>query len=323
MRAGIRNVMTLTALALASACAPMGERSAADVAAAPASVAAVADGHAVDVETWRQGRLQRLQKADGWLSLIGLHWLLEGEQSIGSAPDNAIVLNAGPAHLGVVRVQGAAIEFAAAEDGPQVMVTDSGNWRPDGDRVWHTLAPDTGGKPSLVSVETISFLVIERGGKFALRVRDSEASTRRNFPGIEHFPVDASWRIEAAWTAHPTMQHFDIQNVIGTIEKMENPGYATFVRDGREFRIYPVIEEGSEDLFIIFADRTSGRETYGPGRFVYAAWPKDGTLIIDFNKAYNPPCAFSEYSTCPLPPPENRLDLKVTAGEKKFIAPGH
>ena len=100
---------------------------------------------------------------------------------------------------------------------------------------------------------------------------------------------------------------------------MPNPGYGTFTRDGREYRIYPVVEEGSDDLFIIFADRTSGKETYGPGRFVYAPWPKaDGKLVIDFNKAYNPPCALNAFSTCPLPPPENRLDLRVTAGEKKY-----
>ncbi len=329
MRHRILIAATIVTAALLAACASTSpgtstSSSQPEIAAAPPVVepATVLD-HASDVELWRTGRLERLQKPDGWLSLVGMHWLIEGDQTIGAASDNAIVLAAGPEQLGVVRMHSSDIEFAAADDGPQVMVTDSRTWREDAGRVWHKLSPDSSGKPSLVSVEKVSFLVIERGGKYALRVRNSDAAARLQFPGVEHFPVDESWRIEAAWTQHPTMQHFEIQTVIGTVEKMENPGFATFTRDGREYRIYPVIEVGSDDLFIIFADRTSGRETYGPGRFVYAAWPKDGKLIIDFNKAYNPPCAFSIFSTCPLPPPENRLDLRVTSGEKKFVAAGH
>ncbi len=326
MRRSLLMSTTITTAALLAACAgtrPSINGSQPVIAAAPLSAeAAPVLDHSSEIELWRKGRLERLQKPDGWLSLVGLHWLIEGDQSIGAASDNAIVLAAGPAHLGVVRVRGTDIEFAAADDGPQVMVTDSSAWREEAGRVWHKLSADSAEKPSLVSVDKVSFLVIERGGKYALRVRNSDSAARLHFPGIEHFPVDDSWRIEAAWTQHPTMQHFDIQTVIGNIDKMENPGFATFTRDGREYRIYPVIEVGSDDLFIIFADRTSGRETYGSGRFVYAARPKDGKLIIDFNKAYNPPCAFSEFSTCPLPPPENRLDLRVTAGEKKFVAAG-
>lgn len=308
---------SVLATLLIAACAQSAKPEA-DEMTAPVPLAPAYD-HAADVAAWRKGRLDRLMKPDGWLSLIGLHWLIEGEQTLGHGAGNDIVLAAGPDRFGTIRLHGAEVLFAAAVGGPQVMVSNSTAERSEGGRIWHVLASDASGNPSIVSIDTVSFLVIKRGDKFALRVRDSEAPTRKHFAGIEHFPVDSNWRIVADWTAHATPQSFGIQTVIGTIEEMPSPGFATFTRDGREYRIHPVIEEGSEDLFIIFADRTSGKETYGPGRFVYAAWPKDGKIVIDFNKAYNPPCALNAFSTCPLPPPENRLDLRVTAGEKKCL----
>lgn len=283
--------------------------------------------HRAEVETWRQGRLERLQKPDGWLSLIGLHWLGEGEQRIGSAINNDIVLAAGPEHLGRLRVVDAVAQFLsdpsahAVIDGAAQVTPDTKNKGQNTD--WKVLASDRSGAPSLVRAGTVSFVVIDRGGRLGLRVRDSEAPHRQHFAGIEAYPVDASWRFEADWTPTPDAPGFQIQTVIGTVDEMPNPGYGSFTRDGHEYRIYPVIEEGEEDLFIIFADRTNGKETYGPGRFFYAPQPKNGKLIIDFNKAYNPPCAFSDFSTCPLPPPENRLDLAVTAGEKKYQGATH
>jgi len=323
MRNRLMPFLTIATATCLAACTQPSEPAVTEV-APPAAVqtpAAPAYDHAADVAAWREGRLERLHKPDGWLSLVGLHWLTEGEQSIGSGADNSFVLASGPEQIGTLRLVGNEVLFAAAEGGPQVLVTDSAAERSEKGRTWHVLAPDASGKPSLVSVDTVSFLVIERGGKYALRVRDSEAPTLKNFAGIDMFPVDESWRVEATWTAHPTPQSFDIQTVIGTIDKMPNPGYATFTRDGHEYKIYPVIEEGSDDLFIIFADRTSGKETYGPGRFVYAKPPENGKITIDFNKSYNPPCALNAFSTCPLPPPENRLDLRVTAGEKKYAGP--
>jgi hypothetical protein len=307
----------LLAAALLAACAGNDTREVAAV--APEPVAAVYD-HGADVAAWRAGRLQRLQKPDGWLSLIGLHWLSEGEQTVGSADDNAIVLAAGPAHLGTISLAGDRLRFATAAGATGVVVSNSLGESADdeGSRFWHELAADASGAPSIVSAGSVSFLVLKRGDKYALRVRDSESARRRNFAGIEHFPVDQGWRIVADWTPLEEPMSFGIQTVIGTIEEMPSPGYATFSREGREYRIYPVIEEGSEDLFIIFADRTSGKETYGPGRFLYAKHPVDGKIVLDFNKSYNPPCALNPFSTCPLPPPENRLDLRVTAGELKY-----
>ncbi|PJA40722.1 MAG: hypothetical protein CO182_07700 [Lysobacterales bacterium CG_4_9_14_3_um_filter_62_6] len=290
--------------------------------AVTSAVPDAAASHRAEVERWRQGRLERLQKPDGWLSLIGLHWLGEGEQSFGSASDNDIVLAAGPAHFGRLRVVDGAVQLRAD---PSANAVIEGAVQPaDPPSVtppitaWTVLAADTADASSVVRAGTVSFVVIDRGGRLGLRVRDTEAPHRQHFAGIDAYPVAAAWRFEADWTATPEAPGFQIQTVIGTIEEMPNPGYASFSHNGHDYRIYPVIEKGEADLFIIFADRTNGKETYGPGRFFYAPQPQNGKLILDFNKAYNPPCAFSDFSTCPLPPPENRLDLAVTAGEKKY-----
>lgn len=272
-------------------------------------------------DQWYAGRIARLTAPDGWLSLIGLHWLQEGEQTVGAAVDNDIVLAAGPAHFGTLSLGATRIGFTPAAESE---ITVSGAEDRGIDALpRYVLHSDAAEQASLVASGTVSFLVIDRAGRLGLRVRDSESAARRNFTGIERFPFDPSWHIVADWVPNPTPRPFDIQTVIGTVEVMPSPGYARFVRDGREYQIHPVIEKGEDDLFIIFADRSSGRETYGPGRFFYAAWPKDGKIVLDFNRAYNPPCAFSEFSTCPLPPPENRMDTFVRAGEKKFVAAGH
>jgi uncharacterized protein (DUF1684 family) len=150
-------------------------------------------------------------------------------------------------------------------------------------------------------------------------VRDSQAEARMRFAGIERFPVDPAWRIEADWTPLDPPFQLATTTVIGTIENYPAPGRASFERDGRRFELYPVLEvPGDDRLFLIFADATSGRETYGAARFLYAEMPRDGRIVLDFNKAYNPPCVFTPHATCPLAPPENRLDLRVTAGELKY-----
>jgi uncharacterized protein len=294
-------------------------------AAAPATPAVALD-HTSEVLAWRERRVGNLRKPDGWLSLVGLHWLSEGGQSVGAGKDNAVVLATGPEHLGVIRVSQGRLEFTpdASVRDLRLQSLQADAWVDISPAAGAAVAlqPDSGEQPGRILIGTDSSITpIERGGKLALRVKDANAATRAGFAGIDYFDIDADWRIEAQWTAHATPQAFEIQNVLGMIEKMPNPGYASFTRNGREYRIYPVIEEGAADWFFIFADRTSGRETYGPGRFFYATPVADGgKVVLDFNKAYNPPCAFTEYSTCPLPPPENRLDLAVTAGEKKYKA---
>ncbi len=269
-----------------------------------------------EVEAWRSGRLQRLTAADGWLSLIGLHWLKEGVNRVGSAADNDIVLTAGPAHFGSVTLRRgrAAIELDPAS-GATIDAREQRTAR---------LRDDARGRPTVIAAGSVSFYLVERNGRYGLRVKDSQAKTRTEFAGIEHFPVDPSWRIEARWVPLRPVGKLETPNVLGLSDVYPVPGKAVFERDGKTFELLPVIEvPGDKELFLIFADRTSGRETYGGARFLYAPMPKDGKIVLDFNKAYNPPCAFTPYATCPLAPPENRLDLAVTAGEKRYRGGAH
>ena len=270
-----------------------------------------------EIDQWHAGRLERLRAPGGWLSLIGLPWLEPGANRIGSASDNDVVLAKGPAHLGTIHW---------AEDGTVTLdlLADSGATI-DGKDIDHAvLLDDSHEQPTVVTFDgEASFYLISRDPKKGLRVKDPEAPTRTGFTGIERFPVDPAWRIEAKWIPFDPVQYLEVPTVIGTVEKYPVPGKAVFERDGREYTILPVIEvPGDKELFVIFADRTSGKETYGAARFLYTAMPQDGKLVIDFNKAYNPPCAFTPYATCPLAPPENRIDLRVTAGEMKYRGPG-
>ena len=264
------------------------------------------------VERWHAARIERLTAPNGWLSLVGLEWLRPGANRIGSAADNDIVLAKAPAHLGT-------IEWA--QDGTLSIVLDRGTHATiDGEAVTSAiLLDDSHAAPTAVVFGSVNFIVVDRDGRKGLRVRDSEAGTRTQFAGIERFPVDPAWRIVADWQSLDPAFQLATGTVIGTIENYPAPGKAVLERDGRRFELYPVLEmPGDEELFLIFADATSGRETYGAARFLYAEMPRDGKIVLDFNKAYNPPCAFTPYATCPLAPPENRLDLRVTAGELKY-----
>jgi uncharacterized protein (DUF1684 family) len=268
------------------------------------------------IESWRAQRVERLKSDNGWLSLIGLHWLKDGRNTVGSAKGNDIVLAKGPAKLGVVTVKDgkASIELDAKAEA----TIDGGKTKQA------ELLDDSHEKPTTVAFGTASFYLIDRNGKKGLRVKDSRAETRTKFVGIDNYAVDPSWRVEAKWEAFTPAHSLDIPTVLGTVDKMPVPGKAVFTRDGKTYELLPVLESAdAKELWFIFADRTSGKETYGSGRFLYADMPKDGKVVIDFNKAYNPPCAFTPYATCPLAPPENRLALPVTAGEKKYRGGHH
>jgi uncharacterized protein (DUF1684 family) len=271
--------------------------------------------HAKQIETWRAQRVERLKAPNGWLSLIGLHWLKDGKNSVGSAKGNDVVLAAGPAKLGTVTLKDGK---ATIEIDPKSAATIDGKPARSAE-----LLDDSHEKPTTVAFGTASFYLIDRNGKKALRVKDSEAKTRKQFHGIDYFAIDPAWRVEAKFEEFKPAHTLEIPTVLGTVDKMTVPGKVTFTRDGKSYSLLPVLEApDAKELWFIFADRTSGKETYGAARFLYADLPKDGKLAIDFNKAYNPPCAFTPYATCPLAPPENRLDLRVTAGEKKY-AEGH
>ena len=264
------------------------------------------------IEDWRQHRVERLTAPTGWLSLIALDWLEEGRNTLGSAPDNSIVVAQWPAHLGTITL---AFGKATIEVDPAAAdVLIDGTKQASAE-----LLDDTNPQATVVSTGTVMFYVVKRGERWALRVKDSEAKTRKEFVGLDYFDIDPSWRIEAKWEPYDPPRDVEEPNILGEVDKVVVPGAAVFERGGKTFRLEPVIETpGDTELYLVFADRTSGKETYGAARFVYSEPPKDGKIVIDFNKAYNPPCAFTPYATCGLPTQQNRLDARVTAGEKKY-----
>jgi hypothetical protein len=263
-----------------------------------------------ETRAWHQKRIASLTSENGWLSLVGLHWMKEGDNRFGSAPDNDFVFPEGtPAHIGTLTRKGGKVTLAVQ---PGVSLTRAGQ-------------PFTGGElgdsendKDVLALGTLRFYVIRRGERLGLRVKDSEAPARKQFHGIPTWPVSAAWRIEARFEPAATPRKMAVPNVLGTVEEMPSPGTLVFKVGEQEYRLDPVQEPGDEKFFIIFADQTNRSESYGAGRFLYADPPKDGKVVLDFNRAYNPPCAFSAYATCPLPPPQNRLKLRVEAGEKRY-----
>ena len=251
-----------------------------------------ASNYPSEIAQWRENREAALKADGGWLSVAGLFWLHEGSNTVGKAESNDLVLPDGPEKAGAFELHGNTVSFASRP----VKADDS---------------------KDVVKVGRLSLFVIQRGGKFAIRLKDPDSEYRLNFHGLQWFPVNESLRVTARWVAAP--KKIPILNIIGQTEDSECPGYAVFQLAGQELRLYPIIEEpGDNQLFYIFKDQTSGKETYGAGRFFYSDMPKDGKVVLDFNKAYNPPCSFTPYATCPLPPPENRLPVRIEAGEKKY-----
>ena len=266
-----------------------------------------------EIRDWRQERVERLTRPDGWLSLVGLHWVGPGTTFVGSAKDNGTRLDLGPPQLGMLTLEKDGRARLDIAKGAEVWI----DGEPAAGRV--ELVSDARGEPTVVGFNRgdASFLLIERSGRHALRVRNAMARTRTSFPGIDYFDINPDFRFQARFEAHPTGKTLDIVNMLGMVEPMANPGRVHFEKDGQAY-LLEALDEGDGQLFFVFADRTSGHETYSASRFLYAAPAgADGMTVLDFNRAYNPPCAFTAYSTCPMPPPENRLDLRIEAGEKK------
>ena len=276
----------------------------------PVGLLQQAENHRQTIEAWRASRHERLVKPDGWLTLVGLDWLKDGENRVGSAADNDIQLTGGPAHWGSVFLHSDILRFVSSDVDK---VSINGEYLREAE-----LVADNKGKPTLVTGGTLSFYAIFRGS-YALRVKDTQAKALLNFKGVNNYPIDESWRINGRFVRAEEGASIEITNVLGQIS--ESPVFGTFEfdMDGKTHSLLGLGDEDSEDLWFIFADRTSGHGSYGAGRFLYSdAMPENGRLTVDFNKAYNPPCAFNPYSTCPLPPQRNRMNLLVTAGEKDF-----
>lgn len=287
----------------------------------PASVQlenlSVEDRHPAEIKIWRSERLDRLKAEGGWLSLVGLHWLKDGANSVGSAKGSDVLIASAPAKLGTATLAGGEVTFTLEPGAIAVVGTSDRNKNA-------VLRDDRSEQPTKVAFGTTSFYVIDRDGKKGLRVKDTEAPTRKNFLGLDYFEIAEKWRVEAKWEAFDPPKTLDVPTVLGTVEKYKVPGKAVFERGGKTYEVLPVLETAdAKELFLIFADKTTGKETYGAGRFLYAAMPANGKIVLDFNKAYNPPCAFTPYATCPLAPPENRMNLRIDAGEKKYKGSTH
>lgn len=278
-----------------------------------AGAATDAAGEQASIEQWRAKRLASLKSDTGWLTLAGLFWLKDGQNTFGSAAGNALRLEnpALPASAGSFVKSGDKVRFVAGKGSG---ITHEGKPVASIDMV-----PDTQEHPTTLESGPLSFFVIERAGRYGVRLRDKENPHRKSFVGLEYFPVSTGWVFDARFEPYEPHRHIKITNILGMEEDMDSPGALVFTQDGHEWRLDTVLEEpGADELFVMFADGTSGKETYGAGRFMYLPLPQNGQVPLDFNKAYNPPCAFNAFATCPLPPFQNRLALRVDAGEKKY-----
>ncbi|HVR40281.1 MAG TPA: DUF1684 domain-containing protein [Thermoanaerobaculia bacterium] len=270
-----------------------------------------------EVLKWRANRLTRLTADDSWLTLVGLFWLHDGTNHFGSdATKNDVVMPAkAPAECGTITLANGKVTLE-----PATAMTIGG--KPVSGAT--ELLPDSDPNgPTVVQLGTMRFHIIKRGARYGIRAKDPENEARTHFKGLDYFPVDPKWRIEAKFEPYNPPKKVAIVDVLGQTNEETSPGAIVFTVDGQTVRIDPILEQGAKDFFIIIKDATSRDATYPAGRYLYASPPgPDGKVIVDFNKAYNPPCAFTPFATCPLPPPQNRMPFRIEAGEKKY-AGGH
>ncbi|MFZ2323843.1 MAG: DUF1684 domain-containing protein [Ignavibacteriaceae bacterium] len=264
------------------------------------------------IEQWDKHRVERLKADDGWLNLVGRFWLRHGESTFGSAKNNDIVFESSklPAHIGSFIFVDTVVTFKA-KDGVNVLH--------NGETVKEIVMIDDQKKDmTVLQIGTIKFNLIVRDTLYGIRARDLNSELVKEFKGIERFPVDESWNIKAKFEDYNPPKDIIVPNVLGQMNKDKSSGAVVFEREGKTYKI-DAVDEGDGSLFLIVADETSGEETYGGGRFMTVNKPDStGTIILDFNKAYNPPCVFTKYATCPLPPEQNYLKLKIEAGEKMY-----
>ena len=274
-----------------------------------------------DLLAWRAQQAKNLQTPNGWLTVIGLEWLKAGDNSVGSAKGNAAVIKAPTAPtLGVVRLNGDSLQLLPPTGGyPKGMLVDG-----VAPKNPQTLAADSSGHPSKITDGSVTITIIHRGDRYGLRIKDSKAAARLNFHGLKWFPPEASYRVQAKWIPYNPPHQVPVPTILGTEVMSDVPGAAEFTLDGKTWRLEPILESPDDkDLFFIFRDTTSKKETYGAGRFLYTPLPdrgltQPGEVVLDFNRAENPPCAYTPYATCPLPTPQNRLPIAIPAGQLRY-----
>lgn len=269
------------------------------------------NSYAKEIEQWRAQRLADLTSENGWLTLIGLFWLKEGKSTFGSDIANDIVLPKEklPSRAGTFNLTNGVVTFETSL---------ANTFMVNGQPVTSLhLKSDADDQPTVMTLGSVTFQIIKRSDKLGLRVKDRNNADRANFPGLENYPANLKWRLEAHFEPYNPPRPMPILNVLGMENDEPSPGAIVFEVDGKSYRLDAVSEKGNPQFFMIFADDTRGKETYGAGRYLYVDPPDaDGRVVIDFNKAYSPPCAFTNYATCPLPPKQNVLSLPIEAGEK-------
>jgi uncharacterized protein (DUF1684 family) len=276
---------------------------------AQSNAAIAAKNYAQELEAWNKARVAYLKSDTGWLNLAGLIWLQPGYNSIGSSDTADVILkdNRIPNHAGALWLA----------DGKVVLLDkDSKMFKANGKPVQEQIIfPAAEGKPTTVDIGRYRFHIIKRDTKLGVRLRDLQHPAIQSFPGIERFPPDTQFRVEATLIPGGPYKTIPITNVLGQTTQQASPGTLLFTLKGKQYALQSLLEEGK--LFIVFGDETNADETYGAGRFLYAAIPDaSGKVLLDFNKSFNPPCAFTPFATCPLPPKENQLPLAIKAGEK-------
>ena len=268
-----------------------------------------------DNAAWREARLTELRAPDGWTSLVGLHWLSLKAHYIGRSADSGIRLAVGPPKMGMVSSERDAVWFVP-ERGAALTV----GGKPLTGKI--RFQSDVDPQPTLIGFDDGKGVLslIHRGDRYALRVKHADAPSRTGFAGLEYWPIDPSWRIQARYVPNNVGKTIPIVDIVGISSEQPNAGAIEFERDGKTYRLEAIGEPG-RPMFVVFADRTSGHGSYSAGRYLDLEAPDaSGHVVVDFNRAINPPCAFTPFATCPLPPPENRIDLAVSAGEKAYKA---
>ena len=282
-------------------------------AATPADQAA----YRAEVEKWRKEREDSIASKNGWLSVAGLFFLKEGRNLFGRDAANGLVLPASaPPRAGWFEVRQGRV-FARINRG--VTATFNKQLIQPGEDIELKETDDLGKGDSLV-LGALTLFVHMSGEKLAIRMLNAESALLKGFTGLRWFPIDPAYRVVARFAPFDAPKPVEVPNILGDLERYTSPGMLTFMLNGKECRLQPfqVGREGRSRFFIVFKDLTSGKETYGAARFVNASLPKEGATIIDFNRAFNPPCAYNPFTTCPLPLPSNRLNVRILAGERKY-----
>jgi len=274
--------------------------------AAGSSLAPPDAAYVKSFERWKAKRIESLKQ--NWLPLAGLFWLKPGVNSFGSAPDNTVVFPKGPVHAGEFDLKGNQVTVKLL---PQAHATIAGK-----PIAAAKLEPDTAEHETVVEMQSLRFHVIVRGTRVGVRLKDIDSTAARNFRGLTFFPLDLNYRVIARWEPSDGNKTVDIPNILGDVTHQRLTGTVVFQLNGQELRLSDLNDDPSKGLFIVFNDPTSKTDTYPGGRFLDTDPPVNGTVVLDFNRAYNPPCVVTPYATCPLAPKENRLSMPIPVGEK-------